>query len=482
MKKKAFYVAFTVLFIVYGIGTWYTGWYTQKHIAKLMADIQSIVGETAKVSYTYERSFFQAEMQTMIEWDEPIASERGAFLPADGGANRHLQVVISSAIRHGPVAGWKTAMATIESQVIRVNGLDAATLNRFTDISSPILTVIFPLTGGQDVRLIIPKGEFDSTKGEIIRWDVINARLSLNADSTNIYTNLEVGSFYLKIPRENLSLPIKSTDENYFEFLLNDLNAEKYSYPEEGVWLISPGKLNISLKGFYANGKTANSSMVSILSAENFRSTGHVAQKNQLMNIAGKVVAQGSIGSIVFDEINYHGSLDKIHVGVISCFQSWILNSYFSKSINAVKRIESVNGLDEDDNLKSSINNFFASVPSYEGNFAFRRNRQNAALSYKLALNTVPDEGIVQSQGYVAALMKTAALNASVKLPREWGQDIAGLVLDQQPEQSQMDAILSIGQSQNIINLDKNSISSTVYLDDGKFLINGKLIDFSFEP
>eukprot|EP01034_Spumella_vulgaris_P001275 gene1275-1688_t len=144
-KKTALGAAVALAVVAYGGATWYMGQRAQASYNEALEEVRKVLGAEAVVSQDYQKGFFSSQAKLVLQWTPPADAD--ASKPA-----QPVRVVVSSAVRHGPLAGARLAAAVVDTR-FALEGLDEKATKDFAKVASPTRTTRHDLTGGAEATL-----------------------------------------------------------------------------------------------------------------------------------------------------------------------------------------------------------------------------------------------------------------------------------------------------------------------------------------
>lgn len=463
-KKAVIGSAVVVLLAAYGGGTWYAGQRAEARVQEIMAEARELVGDAAKLTHEYKRGFFTSHLNTVLEWQESSA-----------GAT--IKVITDSTVRHGPLAGARFAAAVVETKLTSVEGLDDETKAIFAKASAPVLTTIMPLTGGHDYRLAVPAGQLGDDEATI-SWKDMQYSLDFNGDKSRYAVSVSVPSIDMKfsqLPEADLTGGAAQAS-SFMTFKLEGMSAQGEFRPQDGLWLVSPGNSKGAIKSVTA-ANNQNGAEQSLINWKDVSYTTVVAREGEHFSVTSDVKTQGTLGPVSFDKIALNEQLSRLDAKAARTLQDYLVKAYQAAKN---KEAQSVDQLTEDPAVKSAIESFFAALPAYQLKLSATRNGEDAELSYGLGIGSAPDAALVASGGYETALLKVGTFDVSAKLPKSWLGEIAEQVMGQKPEQSQIDAMVGMGEAQGFLVQQDKHLTSKLRIAAGKLELNGKEMPMPF--
>ncbi len=485
MKQKAVWgaAAVAVLCASYAGATWYMGQRAQSRYQEAVQDLRQWLGEEALVSQSYERGFWTSHAHLVLQW-KPPADEDADQAAAPG---QPVRLTVDSTVRHGPLAGARLAAAVVETR-FGLDGLSERARTLLQKTQAPTITTVHHLGGSSDVALLVPAGELQEGENQV-RWEALRYDVAVNSDRTHLSGEMAWPGLNLRMPKHSKpeALPDGDDDEaDPDEMALDDeadtqpatvsvaMQGARGNFDmriENGLWLLAPGTSQMQMDQFTVNVQKEGEQDKALAALKNLVFKATVASKDHLLGWDVAMTTKGAIGPLQFDALTLHETVDRIDTQAALAFQKALLSIY---RVPLDERASLVPDTVMQDTLMPVVPPLLAGLPSYKVDIKATVAGQEGGLGYGARIKSVPDDAVVQEKGWGQALLKHSVLDANVRLPKAWIPLIAQAVDKKLPSPEELDAVLGMAQAQGFLKQEADHIASSVQMDAGQFLLNGK--------
>lgn len=468
-----------VAVVAYGGATWYMGQRAQSSYQEAVAELRKALGNDVVVSDDYVRGFFSAQARLVLQWAAP-AAEQGA------AAAQPLRVVVNSTVRHGPLAGARLAAAVVDSR-FAVEGLDAKTEAQLSKASSPTLHGVHHLTGGQDIRFVLPAGELgDATT--TVRWQEMAYDMAISRGGDHLKGRFRLPEFgIVGLPDTTAQAQADEADADAEEddtdetandpmermsIALVDMEGEFDNAVIDGLWGIGPGTAGFRVARVQASMTPPGGGAVKpLLDVKDVVGSYVIDAANGTLGMTTNMKTAGRIGPIDFESIGLEEKIQRISIEAIRSFQRVLLDSYRAGGIaNMAEAMEQQSMA----LLMENAPRLVQALPAYSMKMQATYLGKTGELSYGAEVKQAPSDAEVAQAGWTPALMKHSVLTAGARVPKAWLAPIMQSTGKREVKPEEIDAMVGMAQSSGYVKQDGEHVTGDLQLVSGELVLNGK--------
>jgi len=477
-KKAAWGTAVVVLGAVYGGATWYLGERAQSRYQQALEEVRALLGDDALVSHSYERGFWTSNAQAVLQWTLPAADDADA---AAATPAQTLRLTLGSTVRHGPLVGARMAAAVVDTRMV-LDGIDDSVRQLFTKASAPTLTTVHHFSGSNDLTLELPAGELGEGDN-LLRWQALRYQMALSADRSVVRGDMVWPEVTLRIHDDGLDGADDTDDADStaarepsnITVALQGTRGQFDVRLEDGLWLLTPGWSKGRMDKVSVLQEPMGGAQKTLATLQDVVFDAAIERTGDLLGWSASMQTKGRIGPIDFDALGLTEKVSRIDVEAVRMFQKALIMAYRSEASSSAA------GLVQEDVwsqlLVQAAPRLLAGLPSYAVELKATLEGKEGNLQYGAQIKSVPEQALVDAQGWGAALLKSSVLNANLRLPKTWIPLIAKSMGEDAPKDDEINAMLGMAQAQGYLTQESDSIVSAVQLDAGKFLLNGKTVE-----
>lgn len=488
-------VAVAAAAVAYAGGTWYLGQRTEAKYHEAVAELRKALGAEAVVADEYHRGFMTSQGRLVLQWTGK---------PAEGAPAQPVRVVVSSDVRHGPLAGWRVAAAVVESR-FALEGLDAKTAALLTKASSPTLTSVHHLTGSHDVRFALPAGQLgddDVTVG----WQELVYDMAISRKGDHIKGTFRMPEFSIaglttshadalagEEEDEEEDGPADDTDESResaetaaagvaaasaaapkdrMSFGMQGMEGSFDNAVIDGLWGFGPGKADYRIARIHGGVTPAEGGEVkSQLDVKDIVGAYTVEATDTTIGFTSELKGAGRIGPIDLESISMQEKIQRIDIQAMRAYLKVVLDSYRAGGMAQVVTALETQGKTV---LMENAPRLLAALPSYDMKLQATYKGQAGQLEYGAAVQSAPTEAQLAQGGWVPALMKGSMLHAAARVPKAWLVPIMQSAGQSEVKPEEIDAMVGMAQSAGYVVQEGDLLTSTIKFEAGQLNLNGK--------
>ena len=502
MSKKTWVAAAVALVVAgYGAGTWYSGDQTQKAFADAAAELRHAVGKEAVVTETYEKGFFSSQAKWVLEWTPSAPKAEAAehdgdeVEPAPAAAApatppKPMRLVMNSDIRHGPVAGGKLAAAVVESR-FALEGLDEQAKQPFAKASMSTLTGVRHYSGSSDWRFALPAGEA-ADKGVTVRWADMAYDVSMASDQKTIrgefkWPELVIAGLSKPAAEEELDLELEEDDEEaaseakaavaaatpaeQMTIAVKGMGGSFNTVMIDGLWGVGPGKMQMQAASAQVINQKADGQPETVAEFKDITADTTMEADAKTLSISNHVKSVGRIGPLAFESLGYEEKIQRLDLDALRSFQQMLLEGYRQGGL--AKALEPSEG-QMAALMEKSAPQLVAALPAYQMKLKASYQGNAGEVAYGAEVLKAPSAEQVAETGWMPALLKGSALNASARLPKAWLANIAK-ASGQEMGPEEIDAMVEMATGTGFARVEGDFLTSNLLVKDGKMNLNGVL-------
>ncbi|RLJ39056.1 YdgA family protein [Acidovorax sp. 106] len=466
-KKTALGAAVALAVVAYGGATWYMGQRAQASYNEALEEVRKVLGAEAVVSQDYQKGFFSSQAKLVLQWTPPADAD--ASKPAEP-----VRVVVSSAVRHGPLAGARLAAAVVDMR-FALEGLDEKATKDFAKVTAPTLTTVHGLMGGHDATLLVPAGEVGDEE-VTLRWQEMKTEFSINGDRTRVKGNLQW-------PEMAFSGINKSADEDLggsgerFAMSIKGMTGDFENQIIDGLWMLAPGKGNMRFAQIDATSTPKDGAAKPLMSLKDLTGTTTIDRADKLMSVSTSIKGKGLIGPVDFESIGFEEKLQRIDADVVKSLQMLMVESYSKDGFKAMTMANEEQGGKLVKLLTDNAQRLTAALPAYSMKFFATLGGQQGELSYGGEVTRAPSADEVTQAGWGPVLLKNSTLHADVRLPKAWLPQLAKAAGQEEFKAEDMDGLIGMAQAAGYVRQEGDNLTSSLKMEGGQAKLNGKVMD-----
>ena len=505
MSKKTWVAAAVALVVAgYGAGTWYSGEQAQKAFADAAAELRHAVGKEATVTESYEKGFFSSQAKWVLEWTPPAPKvdapehDGDEVEPAPAAATpatppKSMRLVMNSDIRHGPLAGGKLAAAVVESR-FALEGLDAEAKQPFAKASMPTVTGVRHYSGSSDWRFALPAGEA-ADKGVTVRWADMAYDVSMASDQKTIrgefkWPELVIAGLPKSAADDELQQDLELEDDDteaaeeakaavaaaaaaqaaeQLTIAVKGMGGSFNTVMIDGLWGVGPGKMQMQAASAQVINQKADGQPETVAEFKDITADTTMEADAKTLSISNHVKSVGRIGPLAFESLGYEEKIQRLDLDALRSFQQMLLEGYrqggLAKALEPSE--EQMAAL-----MEKSAPQLVAALPAYQMKLKASYQGNAGEVAYGAEVLKAPSAEQVAETGWMPALLKGSALNASARLPKAWLANIAK-ASGQEMGPEEIDAMVEMATGTGYARVEGDFLTSNLQVKDGKMNLNG---------
>lgn len=490
--------AVAVVAVAYAGGTWYLGQRTQAKYQEAVAELRKALGEGAVVSDEYRKGFFTSQGRLVLQWTAKAAEGALAAQP--------VRVVVTSDVRHGPLAGARIAAAVVESR-FSLEGLDAKTTALLAKATSPTLTTVHHLTGAHDLKFALPAGQVGD--GEVtMGWQELVYDMAISRRGDHISGSFRMPEFSIagisKSQADALAGAAED-DEEEEEGVPDDTDESRASaetaagavaaasadVPKDrmsiamqgmegsfdnavidGLWGIGPGKASYRIARIHAGVTPAEGGDEKPqLDLKDLLGSYVIEATDTTIGFTSELKGAGRIGPIDLESVSMQEKVQRIDIEAVRAYLKVALDSYRAGGVADVASAMHTQGLAV---LMDNAPRLVAALPSYAMKLQASYKGQTGQLEYGGEVQRAPTEAELAQGGWAPALIKGSTLHAAARIPKAWLLPIMQSSGKEEVKPEEIDAMVGMAQSGGYVVQEGDMLTSNVKFEAGQLTLNGK--------
>lgn len=495
-KKTIVAVAAAAVVAAYGAGTWYSGAQAEKAFAEAVAELRHALGKDVVVTDAYDKGFFSAVGRLTLEVtpsalqadaEEHDGDETETEPAADAAPAAPVRLVVTSDIRHGPLAGGKVAAAVVQSR-FAVEGADERTKQAFAKASMPTMTVVRHLLGSSDWRVALPAGEF-ADDGLTVRWSDLAYDVALGSDKKTMkgefkWPELALAGLSSAAAADEDDLLDDDGDEGdeiavaaangpdeKLSFVIKGMGGNFDIRMIDGLWGAGPGKMRFLAASTQITTQRADAQPEVLADFKEITADTTMEADAKTLSISNQLKTAGRIGPMEFESLTYDEKIQRLDIEALRSLQQLILDGYRKGGLKqALEPAEEQLAAWAEKNAPQMVQ----ALPAYNMKLQASYQGSVGEVAYGLEVLKAPTAEEVADKGWMLALVKGGALNASARLPKAWMASIAK-VGGQEMDADTMDAMVQMATGSGFVVADGDFLSADLKVRDGQMNLNGEV-------
>ncbi|RYF55780.1 MAG: DUF945 family protein, partial [Comamonadaceae bacterium] len=248
---------------------------------------------------------------------------------------------------------------------------------------------------------------------------------------------------------------------------------------EDGLWLLAPGqgkgtfgKLTVTRAPATAAGAAAGTAPEPLMALQDLAYGVTIERNGGHLGWVTNMRGSGSVGTVALESVEFNETVSRIDVEAVKLVQKALLDAYKAERNTATAAAE----MPWAASLMEAAPKFVAALPAYAVKLSAKVDGEQGELQYGVELKAVPDAQQIAEGSWGAAMLKSSALHASLRLPKAWLPRMAQAAGTKAPKPEEMDMMLGMAQAQGFVKQEGNHLTSAVRMEDGKVVLNGKEI------
>jgi uncharacterized protein YdgA (DUF945 family) len=485
-KKTVLAAGVALVVLGYAGATWYTGQRAQSGYQEGVVELRKLLGDQAVVADEYQKGFFSSQARLVLQWTPP-AAEADAQAEAPAPAAQPLRLVISSHLRHGPLAGARLAAAVVESR-FALEGLDEKSASVLAKASAPTLTSVHHFLGGNDMRLQLPAGEIGDHE-VAMRWQDMVLDTSLSGNHQQLKGSMRWPEFSIAglrgsgagddeaedevagVDEDDEAEPAAPVERTTIRF--SGLESSFDSRRIEGLWAMGPGKATVRMAHVGVSSLPASGGeATTLVDLKDVAGSVVVEADQSTLGMTTQVKGAGRLGPIDFESVGYEEKIQRLDIEALRSFQRLFVEGYRAEGLSKAFEAWEEKGAEV---LMANAQRIVAALPSYSMKLHATFQGQTGEIAYGADVQSAPAADEVSTAGWVPTLLKVSSLHADARLPKAWIKPVLQAKsggAEVQPEE--VEGVLGMALGTGYARMDGEHLVSSFKMQGGQMTLNGK--------
>ena len=489
--KNVLGAAVALALVAYAGTTWYFGGEAQKRYEAALAKVQEVLGPRALVSHQYERGFWTSKAKAVVQWAPPPASEGGAD-SASLATSQPIRLTVDTSVRNGPLVGMRLVAAETESR-FSMDGLDASAKQQWAQMSAPTVTTVHHVSGSHDLDVAMPAGEI-SDQEQGLRWQPLILKMHVDASGSHLSGRVDGPEFSMSAVAPTDDDNEDSDDDSdesdadtdrdesatavaaepgaidRVTMTMQGMSADFEMDLQDGLWMLAPGHVKGRIEKTVATLTPGDAEAQTLLALDAMDYSLIVQRSGNTLSWKTNAQTKGSVGPLGFDAITMEETVSRIDIEALKFLQATLVDAYQK----AAELGDAVDLVEELAPMKNIARLLVASLPAYTVKMTSTLDGKQAILEYGIEIQKAPPEDQTLDLAWGLALLGNSVVHANFRLPKAWLPHLAQAITQNAMSSDQMDAFLSMAETQGYVRQEGEDITSALRFEDGSLHINGK--------
>ncbi|MDO5104103.1 MAG: YdgA family protein [Lautropia sp.] len=439
--------------------SWWLGQHIEQEHQRQLERVLAVLGPDKLVSNTYERGLFSSTATLVLQLKEP---PRPSSSPdAD---DRVIRLHLTQDLQHGPWAGGRLAAAAVQTQLLRVEGLDETAYDVFAGVKPPVLNTVHGFNRAVTGQLKLPAGEIkdpsDPSGKNRIHWDVLRHDFDIDAARTRIRSQAQWPLLAVSIGENSSS--------GHLQMRLTGFESRSEQQLNGGQWLMPPGQQEGTLSRLEIKLRNTSSDTPDLdVQLYDMRMDSRTRQTDAVLGTKQHVSGKAKIGPLSFENLSIEAELQRIDARVLAELQHMM--------ITAFKATASSDEAPKAPDFEQIVNRLLAASPELKERLSLTMGGETASFGYGLKI----DPSISASADDMPAAMAWAErlkVDASMTVPRSLVKAIADLVNHPEMPADTAMTLADMVAAQGYLKRTDTGWTTEAALVKGSLTVNGKPI------
>ncbi len=447
----------------YAGASWYSGRQAEQAYHQAITDLSAFIGPQAIAAQEYRRGFFSSEGRLTLQWT-PATQDGEDEDQAAPAPPAPVRLVVTSQVRHGPLAGARLAAAAVETR-FALEGLDEHTRQALSNMQGLQLTAVRHFGGASDLRLRLPAGEV-VVDGTALRWQELTGEGSLDSSGKRVSARMAWPEWSF----DSLSATAAAGDEEdpearpeRFAITLRGMTSTFEGEMIDGLWGLGPGKARLQVGSLQTRSAGAVDAPVrTVLDLRELEAESDIVTDQATLGYSTRAQVVGSIGPIQFDSLKLHEQYQRVDIEA--------LRGLMRAFAPGQQEAGEAGGY----TLVDAAPRLIAALPSYRMQIEATTQGQTGRLEYGAQVNSAPPVEQLAGGAWLPALLQGGALDASMQMPKAWVGPLMGATGRPAPSDEELQQLLAAAESSGYVRLEGEQISGSLALRGGQWTLNGK--------
>ncbi len=470
---------------------WHSGRQVEQAYQEAVAGLRSVVGADAIASNDYQRGIFSSHAKLVLQWTPPApeveddAESGGGQAPAaTPQPPQPVRLVVSSDVRHGPLAGARLAAAVVHTR-FALEGLDAKAQALLSKAQSPQLTAVRHLGGSSDIRLLLPQGEI-TDEGTALRWQELVYDTTLSRDHDHVSGRFTWPEWVASVQDDEAGQELAAGDADGLDegrqppaaqprratFALKGMEGSFDSRMIAGLWGMGPGHVQMRVGQLQMHSEPpAGQPATTLLDLKDLQARSEIKSDGATLGLDTRMEMVGSLGPLRFDALKVHEQYERLDIEALRGMLRQLSAAYLKAVQAGDSQVVQEGGAGA---LLAAAPRLIAARPSYQMNLQATLGGQTGELAYGAQIQQAPAAEQLAGGAWLPALLQGGALNASMQMPKAWIGPLLGATGKPVPSDQELQQLLAAAASTGYVRLEGEKISSSVALQGGQWTLNGK--------
>lgn len=430
--------------VAWGGGTYALASKTQSTYEASMKQLREMLPTQVKVTESrYERHFSGATSTTTFEF---------------GCDDKKHLLTVKDTIQHGPLAGGGLSAAVVDTELLS-SDLDKAMITRLFGTDKPLsIHTVVDLSGKSVSKITLAKLSFAEDGKPALTMQPLSATVTGRAGATDF-------EYDLTLPGVELDDPA-----NHTRMTLGAVQSHGTSQPLPGQWMIQTGTAEYKVASLDLTTQPPGSAESVHVSLTDLTGKGTTSHKDGLIESVSSMGGKGLVQKTAIDRFDMQSSVRRLHAPT---YQD-LMTKFMNVSLSCDKPDEQTTAA-MGKNMLGALKVLAEHGPEFSldhlrVDYAGQRGEMTYSISVKpTKAADMPDEP-------AQLLARAGQFKGSFRVPVKWLEQIAAGSADsgKAPPPEAIKGLLSQAETQGMVKLDGDFVTSEASFEGGQLLVNGK--------
>lgn len=464
----------------YTASSWWLGQKIETQYNERLDDwANDLKGNYSFLERRYERGIFGAKASLVVQmevappWQDgctPRLNEddkqngdagRDCTDMAPGGEARKLRFHVSNDIVHGPLPGFRPALAAIHSTLTHIDGIQPGESGNFdfTQVVPPHGVTLVHFDQSTSGKVTLPEGQISNVRNvtDRISWKTLTYDFKVNPDNTRLSGNVIWPEFNLRLGLASLGL----SHVRAINLEMKGLRSRFDSELPEIKSVIMPGIYHDDVDSFQLSYQIVNGApWQNILWLQDIRTDTRVTDKDDILSMEATLDSKGKVGKATLEQFTIKSSLQNLHHGALRDLLQVMQD----------EQIQDLAQLDPDSpEVAAAVQKLSDARPRLRTVISATADKKSASLSqdiYLQSLERAPFESLNDS------FRRAFAIDASLRIPQSWASVLEQAVDSRSLTAKDIEELAYLGEKQRMLVRNGTDWSARLQLFDGVMLLN----------
>ena len=466
--SKGALIGLAALGLVYAGSSWWLGKQVEARYQSLMDRVVSQIGADKVGERRYERAWFGAQSTVVLQFALPA---QPAKTEATDGAAHTVRITLQDDIRHGPLAGWRSAAARVHTRLVGVEGVSETLRQAFAQASAPEFVTYVGWGGGLSGQMRLAAGTASDPREPRTRaeWQA----MSYDYEVAPEWRRVEGRMVWPGALLDTVDPADKGADQPDATRLQIAGLDYRFDVRSEGEqWLLAPGEGRGTLASMTMSvQRGAQGTFEPVMALQGLEMKSLTQREGELIDSQQTVVGRGQLGGTELKEVRSEMRLTRIDAQALAAAQKLLMQAASRPSGGPAVG----EGLSPEA-VQRLVQRFVDARPGYSDQYsATLTSGETASLGWGFAMGESPANR-APTLGHMPwlALLSQAQIDATLRLPKAWLPPLAKLMAQPEVGAEDLSKLAEGLVAQGWLRLEGETYLANGALREGRMQLNGR--------